>query len=102
MVPMDRAITAVPGGATPAARYDPSVSTDTEPPALDTDQLRPHDPPPAALVTDARYLFAPHDGPIATINPPDGRATPGANGRLQRAARTTRLEAWEAFQIADD
>ena len=86
MVPMDRAMTAVTGDATRAARYDPSVSTDTEPPALDTDQLRPHDPPPAALVTDGGYLFGTYDGPIATINPLDVVTTPGAKGRLQRAA----------------
>ena len=102
MVPMDRAMTAVTGDATRAARYDPSVSTDTEPPALDTDQLRPHDPPPAALVTDGRYRFGTYDGPIATINPLDVVTTPGATGRLQRAARNARLKEWEAFQLGDD
>jgi hypothetical protein len=78
------------------------VSTHTPPAGPAPDPLRPHDPPPAALVVDGRYRFGTYDGAIATINPLDVVTATGATGRLQRAARNARLKEWEAFQLGDD
>lgn len=64
--------------------------------------LRPHDPPPAALVENGRYQFGTYDGPIPVINPLDVVTRSRLPQPVAARMRHLRLKEWEAFQLGDD